>query len=199
MFTVNKIRSIVNNIKFSIKRIFVPLPKPQADFFESTIIDIASDCKFPANVLSNLYPSKFEFEGVKFNSMEGFLQALKTPDEQLQREIHKMSGMEARRMSNVFKGIFSEKTVAWKGRITKIFDGKTMHWKGKIVDRFSVEYDDLIKRAFRAKFEQDPLFRYALKQTKGKTITHSIGKSDKEETILTEKEFVTLLDELRDL
>jgi hypothetical protein len=176
-----KIRIVISNLWFFVKRMTRVLPKAQGDFIESAQVDIAFRGQFPANVLSNLYPSRFIFEGVKCGSMEGFLQSLKTPDKTLQKKICKMSGIKAKRMSDKFRAKF---------------DSKTIYWKEKPIDRFSQEYDELVKRAFQTKFEQDPLFRHALKQTQGKKLIHTLGKSNKEKTILTEEEFVNLLGSL---
>ena len=147
------------------------------------IIDIESRGCFPSRILSNLYPAEFEFENVKMNSMEGFLQSLKTPDEILQKEIQLLSGKEAKKAG----GLMSQ------------FDGKNLYWQGKIIDRYSDEYQQLLRRCFRAKWEQNETFRDALVSTKGKDLIHSIGKQNKEETILTEEEYITLLKELREL
>ena len=40
-------------------------------------MDIGSKCGYPASSLSNFAPHPFEIDGVKCNSMEGFLQSLK--------------------------------------------------------------------------------------------------------------------------
>jgi len=146
------------------------------------IIDIDSRGCFPGYVLSNLCPSEFEFENVKMNSMEGFLQSLKTPDETQQKEIQSLSGKEAKKAGESLKNHF---------------DGKHLYWQGKTIDRFSDEYQQLLKRVFRAKWEQDTTFQDALSFTQEKKLIHSIGKQNPEETILTEKEYITLLEELR--
>ena len=60
------------------------------DIFESKTIDIHSKGKFPSNVLSNFQESKFQFEGIQIESMEGFLQSLKTTDNSIQKKVCKM-------------------------------------------------------------------------------------------------------------
>jgi hypothetical protein len=116
--------------------------------------------------------------------MEGFFFFFKTPDKKLQKQIQGLHGGKAQNYSDLLKDDF---------------DGKHLYWKGKTIDRFSNAYQRLLRRAYRAKFEQDALFRFALEATQGKPLTHSIGKKTPEETILTEKEFVILLDELRNM
>jgi predicted NAD-dependent protein-ADP-ribosyltransferase YbiA (DUF1768 family) len=149
---------------------------------EGQTVDIHSGREFPANVLSNLYPSAFTFDGVRLSSMEGFLQSLKTANRKRQQKIHALSGIEAKNAG-----------VSLKRR----FDGRRLHWKEQTIDRFSPEYQQLLKQAYQAKFEQDALFRWALAATEGKTLTHSIGKSAPQDTILTENEFISLLNGLR--
>ena len=146
------------------------------------VIDIHSKNPFPSNVLSNLYPSIFTLDGLQMKSMEGFLQSLKTPDKKLQKQIQVLHGRQAQSYSDLLKDVF---------------EGKCLYWKGKTIDRFSDDYQQLLRRAYRAKYEQDALFRFALEATQGKPLTHSIGKQNPKETILTEKEFVALLYELR--
>jgi predicted NAD-dependent protein-ADP-ribosyltransferase YbiA (DUF1768 family) len=148
------------------------------------IIDIDSRGCYPSCALSNLCPSVFEFEGVGMQSMEGFLQSLKTSDATLQKQIRSLSHREAKNAGEALK---------------EQFDGKHVHWQGQTIDRFSEEYQQLLKRAFRAKWEQDADFRDALSATKGKTLIHGIGKQNREETILTEKEFTAILEDLRKL
>ena len=145
-------------------------------------IDIESRGCYPANALSNLYQYGFEFEEVKLNSMEGFLQSLKTSDEGLKKEIQLLSGKEAKKAGESLKDCY---------------DGKHLHWQGKTIDRFSDEYQQLLKQVYRSLWEQNEEFRNALHSTKGKRLIHSIGKQNPEETILTENEFVSLLNELR--
>ena len=170
----------IKNQSISFKENFlnVFLKNPSKDVFEATTIDINSKGKFPSNVLSNFHESKFTFDGMQINSMEGFLQSLKTSDKNLQKEICKLVGKDAKEA-----GI----------ELADQYDMKTLHWNDKTIDRFSDEYQDLLKRVYKAKFEQDPLFRKALEQSKDKTLVHSIGKTSPEETILTEDEFISVL------
>ena len=158
------------------------LRSPIKDIFESKTIDIHSKGKFPSNVLSNFHESSFILDGVQIKSMEGFLQSLKTSDINLQNKICQLTGKYAKQAGE---------------DLATNFDHKNIYWQGKLIDRYSNDYQNLLKRAYNAKFEQDPLFREALAKTIGKTLIHSIGKSAKEETILTEKEFINMLDFLR--
>lgn len=185
--------NIINNHFFNLKKINkiqclkekfsnIFLRSPIKDIFESNTIDIHSKGSFPSNVLSNFHESKFTLDGIQINSMEGFLQSLKTSDINLQNKICQLTGKFAKQAGE---------------DLALQFDHKTVFWQGKIIDRFSEDYDNLLQRAYRAKFDQDLLFRSALEATKDKTLIHSIGKHSKEETILTEEEFINLLNHLR--
>lgn len=158
---------------------------PQTDTFERTI-DIGSSEEFPVGTLSNFTESKFEVDGVKINSMEGFLQSLKTKDKSKQEEICKMVGYQAKKAGR-------------KLQKKQDYDPTVLYWKGKPIQRISLEYQKLLRKAYITKLSSDKTFRDALAATKGAKLTHSVGKSSPYETILTEQEFVNILTELRKL
>ena len=174
------IRTVVAPLKRMV-RAFKPVLT--ADVFETTIIDIHSKGKFPANVLSNFTSSKFKLDGVRINSLEGFLQSLKTSDTKLQRKICRLTGTDAKKAGTALNA--------------SGFDRVNLFWNGKNINRLSEDYQNLLKRAFNERFRTDATFRNALEATKGKTLTHSIGLQSPQETILTEKEFIELLEDLR--
>ncbi len=155
-----------------------------ADKFIKTV-DIGSTDAFPEGILSNFTESHFTLDGKKINSMEGFLQALKTPDVKQQEDICQLVGYQAKKIGHKLKK---------KG----IYTPGTAYWNGKSYERGSKEFSDLLKRAYNAKYDADAEFRTALQATKGSKLVHSIGKNEIMETILTEKEFVDILTELRD-
>ena len=144
-------------------------------------IDIWSKSKYPAYMLSNLHDSIFIFDDVECHCMEGFLQSLKHQDEGKQHLICKLRGIDAKRMSS---SDWQRDQIVW--------------WKGKAINRQSEEYVKLITEAYAALYQQNQYFREALLATKGKRLLHSRGKKNSHETILTEKEFCTILTELRD-
>lgn len=143
-------------------------------------INVWSKSPYPANVLSNLHPNAFEFDGIACGSMEGFLQSLKYADEEDQKTICALSGKDAKRKS----------IDGWK-------DNQILHWKGAIIKRSSKEFMDLLTRAYKALYCQNDTFRLALLATKGKPIFHTQGNPNPKDTILTEKEFCNMLDCLR--
>lgn len=174
------------------------VPKMKEDFFaksrnghilkdtfnrENNTLDIYSSGLYPANVLSNLAPKEFCFDGVRCASIEGFLQSLKIKDKQKQIEVCAMYGGSAKERSKKF---------------TQWLHTHKLYWLEKEYDRFSDSYNKLIVRAFKACYEQNEIFRQALDSTKGKTLIHSSGKSDAKTTIITKEEFIKILTDLRD-
>jgi len=174
------------------------VPKMKEDFFaksrnghllkdtfnrENNTLDIYSSGLYPANVLSNLAPKEFYFDGVKCASIEGFLQSLKIKDKQKQKEVCQLYGGSAKERSKKFTGwLYTHK----------------LYWLEQEFDRFSKKYNELLVRAFKACYDQNEIFRDALGSTKGKILTHTNGKSDAKTTIITKEEFIKILTDLRD-
>lgn len=170
------------------------MPKKEADRYREElqksgrtydpdkVVDIYSHGSFEESCLSNFYGIHFELDGVELASMEGFLQSLKTPDIKEQRRICSLIGKEAKNA----------------GLATPNFDGEHLYWQGKTINRFKEEYHTLLRRAYRARFEQDGEFRNALKNTKHKKLMHTLGNNNHKETILTTDEFIGFLRELQE-
>lgn len=87
---------------------------------------------------------------------------------------------------------------ARKMSVTSWQTDQIVWWKGQAIDRQSEEYQQLIRRAYSAMFEQSERFRTALMQTRGMILTHSSGKENPYKTILTPAELCGILNELRD-
>ena len=60
-------------------------------------MDIGSNGSYPSNALSNFAAHEFYVDGVRCASMEGFLQALKHPYEDIQKEICSYIGIKAKK------------------------------------------------------------------------------------------------------
>lgn len=146
--------------------------------------DVCYYHKYPFNILCNFYPTNFSFDNIKINSMEGFLQALKTKDVKEQDAICKLFGEAAKKVGNYYKN-------------QNIFDRNTLYWNGKSFNRYSQEYNNLLEKVYDAKYNADSEFRNILQLTNGYKLTHRIGKTDKNDTVLTEKEFMDCLNHLR--
>lgn len=143
-------------------------------------MDIGSGTGWPAAALSNFSPHPFVIDGVECASMEGFLQSLKYKEPDMQIEVCKLVG----------------KAAKFKGKKRKWWRTQTLYWQGQEFKRDSQEYQDLLDRAFSA-LAQNTSFQKALLATNNATLTHSIGKSKKQETVLTKQEFCSRLIKIR--
>lgn len=144
-------------------------------------MDIGSGTGWPSAALSNFTPHPFIIDGVECASMEGFLQSLKFKEPDMQVEVCKLVG----------------KAAKFKGKKKKWWRTQTLYWQGQEFKRDSQEYQDLLDRAFDA-LAQNTGFQKALLATGKATLTHSIGKSKEQETVLTKQEFCSRLTKIRD-
>ena len=143
-------------------------------------MDIGSGTGWPSAALSNFTPHPFVIDGVECASMEGFLQSLKFKEPDMQVEVCKLVG----------------KAAKFKGKKKKWWRTQTLYWQGQEFKRDSQEYQDLLDRAFDA-LAQNTGFQKALLATGKATLTHSIGKSKEQETVLTKQEFCSRLTNIR--
>ena len=144
-------------------------------------MDIGSGGGFPSAALSNFAPHPFTFDGVECNSMEGLLQSFKFSNPEMQKEVCKLVGKQAK----------------FKGKKKKWYKTQTLYWQGVEYKRDSQEYQDLLDRAFDA-LSTNEGFQKALLATGNATLTHSIGKSKQNETVLTKTEFCSRLTKIRE-
>lgn len=145
-------------------------------------MDIGSYGKYPANALSNFAGHRFIIDGIQCNSMEGFLQSLKFKNPEMQKYVCSLIGRKAK----------------FKGKRKKWWKTQTLHWLDKKIFRHSSEYQKLIDRAYECMFNQSLSFRKALKASGKAIFTHSISKRDMNRTILTEREFCSRLQKLKE-
>jgi predicted NAD-dependent protein-ADP-ribosyltransferase YbiA (DUF1768 family) len=144
-------------------------------------MNIGSGTGWPSSALSNFAPHPFIIDGIECNSMEGFLQSLKFKNPEIQKEVCKLVGKEAK----------------FKGKSKKWWITQTLWWLGKEIDRHDQEFQTLLDRAFNELAKNDG-FRKALLATGNSTLTHSIGKNDASHTILTQHEFCSRLLKIRE-
>ncbi|CAH1615542.1 hypothetical protein UGJNECP4_00215 [Escherichia phage UGJNEcP4] len=79
-------------------------------------------------------------------------------------------------------------------------DRGTLFWMGVPFSRYSESWKELYTSAYFEAALQNKGFREALQATKGKVLKHSTASHLTEcDTILTEKEFIDILNKLRDL
>ncbi len=145
------------------------------------MIDIGSEESSVGQKLSNFSEFHFYVDGIFCASMEGFLQSLKFSDPDKQVDICKLVGLKAK----------------FKGKKKKWYLKQKLYWQGKIIERDSIEYQDLLDKAF-SELYKNPSYKSLLKKTKGCFLTHSIGKTDIKQTVLTIDEFCTRLMAMRD-
>jgi len=143
-------------------------------------MDIGSKNGYPSSSLSNFSPHPFEIDGVKCASMEGFLQSLKFESVDMQEYVCTLVGMAAKK----------------KGRKKNWHQSQTLWWRGKPYKRSSKEYQELLDRAYYC-LNKNEGFRKALESTGNAVLTHSIGKNNISETVLTTREFCSRLTKLR--
>ena len=144
-------------------------------------MDIGSRNGFPSSALSNFAPHPFVFDGVECNSMEGLLQSFKFSNPEMQKEVCKLVGKQAK----------------FKGKEKKWFKTQTLYWQGKEFKRDSDEYQRLLDRAYDA-LSTNEGFKRALLATGNAILTHTIGKTKQSETVLTRAEFCSRLMTIRE-
>ena len=144
-------------------------------------MDIGSGHGYPADALSNFAPHPFVLDGIECNSMEGFLQSLKFSNPNMQREVCKLVGRAAK----------------FKGKKKNWYVKQVLYWQGKEIPRDSDEYQMLLDRAYMAMATQNRGFQSALLATQNAALTHSIGKTKTNETVLTRSEFCSRLTKIR--
>lgn len=135
--------------------------------------------------LSNLFPHKFGVDGVTCQSMESFIQSLRVENEMIQRQIcQNYSGY-----------------MAYKMRLSLPDWRKTgyVYWRGRKILRDSKEYDELMTKAYYELCSQNFVFRYCLYNHKDEILFHTIGCTDKTETLLTQQEYISQLEKLIEL
>ena len=143
-------------------------------------MDIGSGSGWPSAALSNFAPHPFTIDGIECNSMEGFLQSLKFKEPSMQIEVCKLVG----------------KAAKFKGKKKKWWRTQTLWWRGQEIKRDSQEYQDLLDRAFNA-LAENTSFKKALLATGDAVLTHTIGKTNISETVLTRTEFCSRLLKIR--
>lgn len=144
-------------------------------------MDIGSGSGYPSAALSNFAPHPFVFDGVECNSMEGLLQSFKFSNPEMQKEVCKLVGKQAK----------------FKGKKKKWFKTQTLYWQGKEFKRDSDEYQRLLDRAYDA-LSTNEGFKRALLATGNAILIHTIGKTKQSETVLTRAEFCSRLMRIRE-
>lgn len=138
--------------------------------------------RYPGRNLSNFFPHPFIFRGFEVASMEGFLQGLKFKSPTMQREVFKLVGAAAKK----------------KGAAKNWQQSQTLWFQGNPLPRRSEIYQNILDEAYDAMYDQNCAFRKALEDVPvNAVLTHSIGRTNESETVLTIKEFLSRLNKLR--
>lgn len=145
-------------------------------------MDIGSKSGGVASRLSSFPPRRFIFDAVLCESAEGLLQSFKFEKVHIQVEVCKLVGLQAKRRG-------SARNKAWK-RVQRLW------WNGIAFDRHGAEYQSLLDLAFDAMLQSES-FRNALIASGDAVFTHSMGKSNPSDTVLTERELCSRLTALR--
>jgi predicted NAD-dependent protein-ADP-ribosyltransferase YbiA (DUF1768 family) len=130
-------------------------------------------------LLSNFAKTPFTLDGVRYASIEAFYVCLKTDDAGLRKQIRSLSGPAARAAG---KGLKPTETT----------------YGNQVVRLGSAEHHDLIKRAVRAKLEQNPEIAEEFVTTYPRPIIHDTGRPERSSTWLPASVFCRILTEIRE-
>lgn len=148
-------------------------------------LEIRSNYPWPSCALSNFAKWPFEMDGNKFGGLEGFLQGCKVKNREHQQRIFRLSGLAAHD--------------AGRGFASKSTEG-TLFYNGCPFSRHSLYWKNLYTCAYITCALQNAGFRDALRESKGRELRHSMASGyTEEETILTEQEFISVLNHVRNL
>lgn len=132
-----------------------------------------------AKRLSNFSQDPFILDSIELASVEGFIQGTKFPQDDLRRyEAFGLTGKKAKKY-----GEYAERKYVW--------------WKGELIPYGSNEHYNLIERAIRAKFKQNPEALRALLETNGLILTHDVGEPEPPNTSLPAEIFCRILTQIR--
>ncbi len=144
-------------------------------------MDIGSKNGGPAGRLSNFTPRKFTFRGIECASAEGVLQSLKFKEPDIQKHCCTLVGFKAKKFG-------SKKN--WQRT-------QTLWWQDEAIKRDSDEYQELLNELFDALYTTNEKAKKTLLASGEANLTHSIGRTKINETVLTRQEFCSRLMKIR--
>ena len=136
-------------------------------------------------VFSNLGLAPFDFEEIRYESVEALWQSLKYPDDKIESdprkgqvypytrdEVFHLSGFESKKAGDAANKIMKANKIKWVS-----YKGKIFNYKDKA--KGSKFHYDLIYKATKAKINQNPKLKKLLLKTKGLKLLpdHKIRKS----------------------
>lgn len=154
------------------------------DSLEPINISYAPDFSPIARILSNLAPTRFELDGVTYESVEGFWQGLYRPSFEERAYFSTLSGLRALREGRR------------RPAITEII------YEEKSIEVGSPQHRELMRRALQAKFHQHEEARRALIDSGDAQLTHDLfdkdGKPLPDSTAIPASVFIGMLMEIRE-
>lgn len=136
-----------------------------------------------AQLLSNFAETPFVLGGIRFASVEGFVQAIKfKPGDPRREQTFAMVGMAAKRMSR---------------KAEKDYGRRSVWWGMETIAYGSWRHRQLIAEAITAKVLQNPDVAEALIATEGLELEHDLGHPESATTSLPAEVFVKVLTEIR--
>jgi predicted NAD-dependent protein-ADP-ribosyltransferase YbiA (DUF1768 family) len=155
--------------------------EPEEASNSSQPLNVASVSSEPVGrLMSNFAPTPIVLDGKRYACVEAFYVCLKfSDDSRTQASIRRMDGREAKRF-----GADAKVTLA--------------KYQGREFVLGSDEHHALIKRAIRAKLEQNPELARLFASTHPRPIIHDTGHEEKRNTALPAASFTRILTELRD-
>lgn len=142
------------------------------------MIDINGKLKGLAGRYSNFSSRQFTFDGIECSCLEGPIQAFKFSDPEIQKQVCKLSGREAKTRGQEMNAEWQSTQILW--------------WLGKEYPRGSTEYWQLLRRLFLTAFSGRES-KEELLASGSNFLTHNIGCKDQTKTVLTECEFCFLI------
>ena len=147
-------------------------------------MDISSKANGIAGRLSNFTTRYFVFDGIQCNSMEGLLQSFKFENIESQKATCLLVGGAAKKKGRGRNNYWQSKQKLW--------------WNGKSYLRKSKDYQILLNRAYNSMYSQSEQLRNDLKNSQNAIFSHNMGSNNEKETVLTEREFCSRLQHLKD-
>lgn len=148
------------------------------------IEDISDERGFPFGMLDPSAPVRFEIDGVKCASLDGFVESLKFERIIDQKNISKRVGNDARK-----RGIEKDNPGNQKA-------DRMLYWQGDTFKRNGKTFNRLLARVFR-EMAKNARYQAALMATQDADFRYPKGKTNKKDTVLTKKELTDNLKKLR--
>jgi hypothetical protein len=147
---------------------------------EEKPLNVASMSVEPiAKLLSNFAETPFVLDGVRYASVEGFYQSLRITDPVRRAQAAQLHGKEAKAAGRDFKNVTHGE------------------YRGEVFELGGPRHHEIVKRALRAKLEQNPELARQFIETHPRPIIHNTGRPESKSTKYPGAVFSQTLMELR--